>query len=140
MATVRANPEIVRSLRIQQGMEQAALATKAGLSERTIQNVEAGRPVQLYSVVAAAKALGVEHRILIEEETVTLGDIEAALIGKAVEGSEHEDPPVPRPEKSVVLMLELDHKSITPEFRMGLLVMIGQILERGGTLRLGKDG
>ena len=42
------------------GMTQAELALKAGVGERTIQNVEAGKRPQPLTLAAIARALGME--------------------------------------------------------------------------------
>lgn len=47
-----------REYRLQQNVSQAALAHRAGLSVRTLQNLEAGRDSQLSTVLRALRALG----------------------------------------------------------------------------------
>jgi transcriptional regulator with XRE-family HTH domain len=52
--------DVVVSRRCDLGMTQAELAEKAGVAERTVQNIEAGkRPLPL-TLAAVARALGME--------------------------------------------------------------------------------
>jgi transcriptional regulator with XRE-family HTH domain len=61
----------VRQLRTRQGWTQDDLARKSGCSKKTIENVEAGRPVLHYTVNCLALALNVARaELLLQEETL----------------------------------------------------------------------
>ncbi len=59
---------MLRKLRIARGLTQEALADAAACSLRTISAMETGRPASHHSLLAVAKALGVEAAALVEEQ------------------------------------------------------------------------
>jgi transcriptional regulator with XRE-family HTH domain len=50
--------ERIRSLRLSQNLDQAAVAAKAGVSLRTVKNLEAGRGSSVATLVRVVRALG----------------------------------------------------------------------------------
>src|SRR5262249_38306693 len=65
VGTVFVDGKKVRHLRSCQGWTQEDLARKTGCSKRTIENVEAGRPVLLYTASCIAQALQIQHEDLL---------------------------------------------------------------------------
>jgi transcriptional regulator with XRE-family HTH domain len=55
--------ERVRDTRLAQGLTQASLADRAGISVRALRDLEAGRGAQLATFVRALKGLGAESAI-----------------------------------------------------------------------------
>jgi DNA-binding XRE family transcriptional regulator len=54
----------VTAARAALGLTQAALAEKAGIAERTVQNAEAGKPLSPISLAAIARALDLDPSAL----------------------------------------------------------------------------
>lgn len=69
VGTVYVDGKKVRQLRSQLGLTQEDLARKTGCSKRTIENVEAGRPVLLYTVSCVAQVLHIEHADLLRQSS-----------------------------------------------------------------------
>src|SRR5687768_15336376 len=57
--TVQPNGAAIKRLRIERGLTQEALAEKIGCSKRTVENLEASKPVYVQSISEAAEALNV---------------------------------------------------------------------------------
>lgn len=67
--TVEPDGEVVQRLRIEKGWRVEDLAKKAGCSLKTVENVEKGENVYLYTLKRIASALGVEPaELLIDED------------------------------------------------------------------------
>ncbi|MEE4198519.1 MAG: helix-turn-helix domain-containing protein [Bacteroidales bacterium] len=61
--------QIIRELRIKQGLTQEELGEKTELSTRTIQRIEKGEvDPRAYSLQMIAKALDVDYRLFVEDE------------------------------------------------------------------------
>lgn len=63
--TIQPNGTIVKRLRQERGWSQDDLAGKAGYSKRTIENIEAGKPVYTRTLSVVAEALGLPLKDLI---------------------------------------------------------------------------
>jgi transcriptional regulator with XRE-family HTH domain len=68
VGTVSVDGQKVRRLRSRQGWTQEDLARKTGCSKRTIENVEASRPVLLYTVSCIAQVFQITPEELVRED------------------------------------------------------------------------
>ncbi len=70
VGTVFVDGKKIRQLRSRMGMTQEDLARKTGCSKRTIENVEAGRPVLLYTVSCVAQVLHIDQAELLRHSGI----------------------------------------------------------------------
>jgi transcriptional regulator with XRE-family HTH domain len=63
--TVKANGEKIQRLRIEKGWTVSDAAAKTGCSDKTVENVERGANVYLFTLAKFAKAFGVEYPVLV---------------------------------------------------------------------------
>lgn len=77
--TVEPNGKQIESLRTERGWSQEELATKADCSKRTIENIEAGKPVYRKTLAAIAAAFGapvqVKDLLVANGETIDLKEV-----------------------------------------------------------------
>jgi transcriptional regulator with XRE-family HTH domain len=72
----RADASKVRKLREERGLTQEELARKAGCVKRTVENVEAGRPILPRILMEIEDALGVKRWSLRQSSTPTVLDVD----------------------------------------------------------------
>ncbi len=78
VGTVFVDGKKVRQLRSRLGWTQEDLARKTGCSKRTIENVEAGRPVLLYTVNCVAQVLQIDQGELLRQSGNGMDDGQGA--------------------------------------------------------------
>lgn len=69
--TVRPDAEAIKRLRLEKGWRAEDLARKALCSQKTIENVERGANVYMFTLAKVAKALGVAYQTLLPVPTPT---------------------------------------------------------------------
>lgn len=88
--SVRLNITLVVELRSKKGWNQEQLSDKAGVSKRTIENAETGRPINLQTATKIATAFKVEVHVILLDEHRPNGAVEVE-----VDVSVSADPPPP---------------------------------------------
>ena len=72
----------VQQVRVAQNISQETLAGKAGVSERTIRRLEAGKGVSLDTFIRVLSALGIEENLKVLFPDVSIRPVERVRLGK----------------------------------------------------------
>jgi len=117
--TVRPDGEAIKRLRLEKGWRVEDLATKAICSVKTVENIERGANVYVFTLAKIAKALGVEFMTLVQG-------------GKP-------PPEPPKPESCVQVKVEVSipfDQFDESEQLDGLITVLKGLLSGGGNIRV----
>jgi transcriptional regulator with XRE-family HTH domain/DNA-directed RNA polymerase specialized sigma24 family protein len=128
--TVRPDGNKVKRLRLERGWSQEELASRAIISKRTIEHIEANRATFAATLAKLARPLGVEPRDLLARVELGRYDGDQQASPKGIE------PTLPSPTIPFQIVIKGCLDDITDEKRTQLFERIKQLLDLCGDLRV----